>query len=72
MQITAKLKFKSHIFKSSNKFFCIIFFLIYIKTFKNLSAKYYQENKGRPQNKKLVKDMKTFLKKKNKKATIWS
>ena len=39
---------------------------------RNLSAKYYQESKGRLQ-KKLVKDIKTFLKKKKrKKATIWS
>ena len=37
---------------------------------KNLPAKYYQNNKERLQ-KKLVKDMKVFLKKK-KKATIWS
>ena len=32
-----------------------------------LSAKYYQENKKRPQ-KKLVKDMKIFLKKERKKS----
>ena len=38
---------------------------------KNLSAKYYQENKERLQ-KKLVKDTKIFLKKKKKKARIWS
>ena len=37
---------------------------------KILSAKYYQKNKERLQ-KKLVKDIKVFLKKK-KKATIWS
>ena len=43
-------------------FLYFFFFFIYIKTFKNLSAK-YQENKGRPQHEKLVKD---------KKATIWS
>ena len=35
---------------------------------KNLSAKYYQENKERLQ-KKLVKDIKIFLKKK--KTRIW-
>ena len=34
---------------------------------KNLSAKYYQENKERLQ-KKLVKDAKVFLKKKKKKS----
>ena len=39
---------------------------------KNLSAKYYQENKERLQKIKLVKDIKIFLKKKEKKATIWS
>ena len=40
---------------------------------KNLSAKYYQKNKERLP-KKLVfsRDMKIFLKKKNKKATICS
>ena len=37
---------------------------------KNLSAKYYQENKERLQ-KMLVKNIKIFLKKKTKKATIW-
>ena len=39
---------------------------------KNLSVKYYQENKERLQ-KKFVKDIKIFLKKKKKKikATIW-
>ena len=39
---------------------------------KNVSAKYYQENKERRQ-KQMVKDIKIFLRKeKNKKATIWS
>ena len=38
---------------------------------KNLSAKYFQENKEGLE-KKLVKDIKIFLKKKRKKATIWS
>ena len=37
---------------------------------KNLSAKYYQENKERLQ-KKLVKNVKIFLKKKKKEAIIW-
>ena len=38
---------------------------------KNLSASYYQENKERlPKN--LAKDIKIFVKKKKKKATIWS
>ena len=36
---------------------------------KNSSAKYYQDNKERLQKKRLVKDIKVFLKKK-KKATI--
>ena len=38
---------------------------------RNLSAKYYQENKERPQ-KKLVKDIKIFVTKKREKVTIWS
>ena len=38
---------------------------------KNSSAKYHQENKEILQ-KKLMKDIKIFLKKKKKKATIWS
>ena len=38
---------------------------------KNFSAKCYQENKERIK-KKLVKDTKIFLKKKQKKAAIWS
>ena len=44
-----KLKFKTGIFKSPNKFVfykCFyFFFFIYIKMSKTLSAKYYQENK---------------------------
>ena len=35
---------------------------------KNLSGKYCQENKGRLQKKKFVKDSKIFLKKKKKKS----
>ena len=38
---------------------------------KNLSAEYYQEIK-KDYKKKLVKDINIFLKKKKKKATIWS
>ena len=38
----------------------------------NLSAKYYQENKERLQKQKFVNGIKIFLKKKRKKATIWS
>ena len=37
---------------------------------KNLLAKYCQKNKERLQ-KKLVKDIKIFVKKKNKKVRIW-
>ena len=51
----AKIKFKSDILKYSNKFnfyiffitFVSIFFFIYIKRSRNLSAKYNQENKER-------------------------
>ena len=43
------------------------FSLLYIKTPKRLSAKCYQENKERIQ-KKLVKDIKIFVKKKKKKS----
>ena len=39
---------------------------------KSLSAKNYQENKERLQKKKVVKDIKIFLKMEKKKATIWS
>ena len=39
--------------------------------FKNISAQYYQENKERLQ-KKPVKDIKIFLKKKKKKVIIWA
>ena len=41
---------------------------MYIKMSKSLSAKYYQENKKEI---KIVKDIKIFLKKKNKKSDIW-
>ena len=44
-----------------------LFFFTYIKMSKNSSAKYYQDNKERLQ-KKLVKDIKVFLKKKKKKS----
>ena len=49
------------------QFIFVIFFHIYIEMSKNLSAKYYQENKERPQ-KKLVKNIKIFLKKKKLKS----
>ena len=42
-------------------------FITYIKMSKNLSGKYYQDNKERLQ-KKLVIDIKVFLKKKNRKS----
>ena len=40
-----------------------------MKKYKDSSAKYYQENKEKLQ-KKLLKDIKVFLKKKKKKKTI--
>ena len=40
---------------------------MYVKMFRNLSAKYYQENKEILQ-KKLLKDIKIFLRKKKKKS----
>ena len=43
-----------------------VYFFTYIKISKDLSARYYQNNKKRLQN-KLVKDIKVFLKKKKKK-----
>ena len=64
-----KLKFKSNIIKSSNKSILFIIFFVYVKISIKLSAKYYQENKERLQ-KKLVKDIKTFLKKKRGKSNI--
>ena len=71
----AKIKFKSDILKYSNKFnfyiffitFVSIFFFIYIKRSRNLSAKYNQENKERLQ-KSLVKAIKIVLKKKKEKS----
>ena len=51
--------------KTDLQHFCVYFFT-YIKISKDLSGKYYQNNKKRLQN-KLVKDIKDFLKKKNKK-----
>ena len=49
-----------------------IIFFTYIKWHKDLSAKYYQDNKERLQ--KLVKDIKVLLKKIKKKKieTIWT
>ena len=60
-----KLKFKSDIFKSSNKsisneFLYTYIFFTYIKMSKNPSAKYYQENKERLQE-KTCEDIKIFL-----------
>ena len=65
-----KLKLKSDISKSSNKCFDNFFdsfFRVYIKMSKNLSVKYHQESKERLQ-RKLVKDIKIFLKEKKKKS----
>ena len=39
-----------------------------MKTFKDSSAKYYQNNKERLQKRKLFKNIKVFLKKKKKKS----
>ena len=75
MYIMTKLKYKPNIFKSSKttislkKIYLFIFCkfcFIYIKMSKNLSDKYYHESKERLL-KKLMKDIKIFLKKKNKK-----
>ena len=62
-----KLKLKSDTFKFIFNFFFYNSFFIY----KNVSAKYYQENKERLQ-KKHVKDIKIFLKNKKKQKTMWS
>ena len=59
------IKWTCSIFMSSNNFF-IIFFDIYIEVSKDESAKYYQ-NKINRLLKKLMKDIKVFLKKKKKK-----
>ena len=59
------IKLTRSIFMSSNYFF-MIFFLTYIKISKDSSAKDYLNNKERQ--KKLVKDIKVFLKKKKKKS----
>ena len=63
-----KVKFKSDILKSSNKsilynlfIFFTWFFFVCIKMSETISAKYYQENIERLE-KKLVKDIKIFLK----------
>ena len=40
------------------------------KMSKNLSAKYYQENKKRIEKKKFLKDIKIFLKKKKKQYSL--
>ena len=51
-------------------FFLFFYFFKYIKMSTDLSAKYYLNNKERPQ-KKFVKNIKVFLKRKKKKTTIW-
>ena len=71
-----KLKFKSELFKSSDKsifyelfyFFFLLFFSIYINFFKNFSVKYYQENKQWNKKNQLDKDIKIFLRKEKKKS----
>ena len=71
----ANVKLKSNIFKTSNKYIfkdffmnSVITFFIHMKMSKSLSAKYYQRNNERPQ-KKVVKDIKIFLRKKKKKSS---
>ena len=66
-----KLKFKSDIFKSSNKStfnkfvisFFYYFFYVCIQMSKNLSAKYYQEN---------IERLQERGREKRKKETVWS
>ena len=60
------IKLTFSIFLSFNHFF-IIFFFTYIKKAKESSAKYYQNDKEKLQ-KKLVKGIKVFLKKKKEKC----
>ena len=63
-----KLRLKNDILKSVFYIFIYIYIYIYIKISKHFLAKYYQENKATLQKKKkkLVKDIKVFLKKKKK------
>ena len=66
-----KLRLKNDILKSvfyMHFLYFYIYIYIYIKISKHLLAKYYQENKATLQKKKkkLVKDIKVFLKKKKK------
>ena len=64
-----KLRLKNDILKSVFYMHFLYFYIyIYIKISKHLLAKYYQENKATLQKKKkkLVKDIKVFLKKKKK------
>ena len=75
-----KLKFKSDILKSSNKFIfykyfynCFyIFLFIYIKMPKVLSAKYYQENKKKATKKACERYQDLSNNEKEKKVAIWS
>ena len=67
-----KLKFKSDIFKSSNKsiFYKYFIFFFIIFSSKHLSAKYYQENKERLQ-KNACEKYQNLSKEETKKVTIW-
>ena len=65
--ITAFLNLLVHQFFLSNSFY--ILFFTYIKISKNPSAKFFQDNKERLL-KRFPKDIKVFLKKRKKKATI--
>ena len=73
-----KLKFKSDIFKSSNKSiffdnpFDNFFSFIYIKISKNLLAKCYQENKERLQKKARERNHNLSKEEKEKASAIWS
>ena len=64
------IKLTCSIFMSSNRFLMKNLFT-YIKISKDSLAKNYENNEERLQ-KKLVKDLKSFQRRKRKKTTIWS
>ena len=66
MNYANQYKLICNIFMSSNNY---LYVFKYIKMSKDWSAKFYQKNKGRLQKKKkIVKDIKVFVKKKKKKS----
>ena len=75
----AKIKFKSDIFKSFNKFsfynffisFLLSLFFSYIYKYLKIYQLIIIKKIKKDYIKKLVKDVEIFLKKKKKKATIW-